>query len=135
MWRSLPALAVLSGLAIGQELSPGPPPQLHSSNSDGYGLQAMQNALRSMGASKDKDYGSISGLNLAPGNPRGPIRLEPLQLARMELAQIAPNTCAIPLLTVPVNTAIDPQIAYQVDSGAINIDNMPKPAVMPVCRK
>ncbi len=130
MWRCVFGLAILSGLAIGQEQPPGPPSKVN-----GYGMKAMENALRVPGPPGERDQSVASSLGLLPEQRSGP---SPAPLIIQD-AREGQNTCAIPLLTVHGDPRIDPRIIHKRNDLKLNgrqhlMSDMPVVKAMPVCK-
>jgi hypothetical protein len=121
MRRCFLGLAVTSVLAVGQERAPSETPKPPA-----YAAQPSENALSQPndGASKHQSFAPGFGLPLLNSDVFPPARLA-----------VAPNTCAIPLLTVPANPTIDVRMGHKLKSNELAMDKMVAREAMPVCSK
>ena len=140
MWRSILQLGL--GLTLTSVIVSAQHQPTQTSNLDAYRAQALQSALGGTPGSKPvftlgfkvgsttdiQSFGSrfsLPSIQTGTGLPAVP----------GQIATPGQNTCAIPLTTVPVNSAIDPKIRFRLRPNSLAMDPASVRKAMPVCRK
>jgi len=121
-WCAL--MFVLCSAVVGAQT----PSQNAAPNSEPYQAKALENALRRPNATASN---SFSGLFATQPLLSAPILTPPMPPASREFA----NTCAIPLLSVPVNPDMDRSINHELKPDALSADPMPTFKGLPICRQ